>query len=81
LTRADLEPVTSALDTARNSMLNNSSQDAYTFLNDADDALFTTAIGEDSSATMTIVEKSAPIRNHIENARSMLLAGDLPNAL
>ena len=46
-----------------------------------DDALFKTAIGEGPSATMTIVEKSAPVRNHIENAQSMILAGDLPNAL
>jgi hypothetical protein len=81
LTRADLEPVTSALDSARNSLLNNSGQDAYTFLNDADDALFKTAIGEGPSATITIVEESAPIRNHIENAQNMILAGDLPNAL
>jgi hypothetical protein len=81
LTRADLGSVTTALDSARDSILNNSSQDAYTFLNDADDALFRTAIGEGPSATMTIVEISDPIRNHIENAQNMLLAGDLPNAL
>ena len=81
LTRADLGPVTSALDSARNSLLNDSSQDAFTFLNDADDALFKTAIGEGPSATMTIVEKSALVRNHIENAQSLILAGDLPNAL
>jgi hypothetical protein len=61
--------------------LGNSSQDAYTFLNDADDALFRTAIGEGPSATITIVEISEPIRNHIENAQTMLLAGDIPNAL
>jgi hypothetical protein len=81
LTRADLGSVTTALDSARDSILNNSSQDAYSFLNDADDALFRTAIGEGHSATMTIVEISDPIRNHIENAQNMLLAGDLPNAL
>jgi hypothetical protein len=81
LTRADLGSVTSALDSARDSMLNFSSQDAYTFLNDADDALFQTATGEGPSATITIVEISEPIRNHIENAQNMLLAGDLPNAL
>ncbi len=80
LTRADLGSVTSALDSARDSILNFSSQDAYTFLNDADDALFQTATGEGSSATITIVEISEPIRNHIENAQNMLLAGDLPNA-
>jgi hypothetical protein len=81
LTRADLGPVTSALDSARDSILNFSSQDAYTSLNDADDALFQTAIGKGPSATMTIVEISEPIRNHIENAQNMLLAGDLPNTL
>jgi hypothetical protein len=81
LTRADLGPVTSALDSSRDSILGNSSQDAYTFLNDADDALFRTAIGEGPSATITIVEISEPIRNHIENAQTMLLAGDIPNAL
>ena len=81
LTRADLENVTSALDSARDSILGNSSQEAYTFLNDADNALFRTAIGEGPSATITIVEISVPIRNHIENAQKALLAGDLPNAL
>jgi hypothetical protein len=81
LTRADLGPVTSALDSARDSMLNFSSQAAYTSLNDADDALFQAAIGKDPSATITIVELSEPIRNHIENAQNMLLAGDIPNAL
>jgi hypothetical protein len=55
LTRADLGPVTTALDSARDSILINSSQEAYTFLNDADDALFRTAIGEGPSATMTII--------------------------
>jgi uncharacterized protein (UPF0333 family) len=81
LTRADFENVTSALNSARDSILGNSSQDAYTFLNDADDALFRTAIGEGPSATTTIVEISVPIRDHIENAQTMLLAGDLPNSL
>ena len=81
LTRADLGPVTSALDSARDSILNFSSVDAYTFLNDADDALFKTAIGKGPSSTTTIVEISEPIRNHIENAQNMLIAGDLPNAL
>jgi hypothetical protein len=81
LTRADLGSVTTALDSARDSILNNSSQDAYTFLNDADDALFRTAIGEGPSATMTIIKLSEPIRNHIESAQNALLAGDLPNAL
>jgi hypothetical protein len=81
LTRADLGPVTTALDSARDSLLSNSSQDAYTFLNDADDALFRTAIGEGPSATVTIIEKSVPIRDHIDNAQALILAGDLPNAL
>jgi hypothetical protein len=81
LTRADLGPVTGALDSARDSMLNFSSQAAYTSLNEADDALFQTAIGKGPSATITIVEISEPIRNHIENAQHMLLVGDLPNAL
>ena len=81
LTRADLGPVRSALDSARDSILNNSSQDAYSFLNDAGDALFRTAIGEGPSATMTIIEISEPIRNHIESAQNALLAGDLPNSL
>jgi hypothetical protein len=81
LTRADLGPVTSALNSARDAILANSSQDAYTSLSDADDALFRTAIGEDPSATITIVEISEPIRNHIENAKKALLEGDFPNAL
>ena len=81
LTRADLGPVASALDSARDSILNYSSVDAYTFLSDADDALFQTAIGKGPSATNTIVENLVPVRNHIENAQNMLIAGDLRNAL
>jgi hypothetical protein len=81
LTRADLEPVTSALDSARDSMLNNSSQEAYSFLNDVGDALFRIAIGEGPSRSKTIIEISEPIRNHLESAKNALLAGDLPNAL
>jgi hypothetical protein len=81
LTRADLGPVTSALDSARDSMLNFSSHDAYTSLSEADDALFQTAIGKGPSATTTIVELLEPIRNHIENAQNMLIVGDLPHAL
>ena len=49
LTRADMGPVTSALNSARDSLLGNSSQDAYTFLNDADDAMFRIAQGEGPS--------------------------------
>jgi hypothetical protein len=81
LTRADLGPVTSALDSARDSILNYSSVDAYTFLSDADDALFKTAIVKGPSSTTTIVEKLVPVRNHIEAAQNMLIAGDLPIAL
>jgi hypothetical protein len=81
LTRADLGPVTTALDSARDSILNNSSLEAYTFLNDADNALFRTAIEEGPSATMTIIKISEPIRNHIESSQNALLADDLPSAL
>jgi hypothetical protein len=81
LTRADMEPVTSALNLAREAILANSSQDAYTSLNDADDALFRTALGQGSSAMTTIIEINAPMRNHIENAQNALLAGDLPKAM
>jgi hypothetical protein len=81
LTRADFALVTSALDSARDSMLTNSSQDAYTFLNDADDELFKTALSKGPSAMINITEISDPMRNHIESAQKALLAGDLPNAL
>jgi hypothetical protein len=81
LTRADFALVTSALDSARDSMLTNSSQDAYTFLNDADDELFKTALSKGPSAMITIIEISDPMRNHIESAQKALLVGDLPNAL
>jgi hypothetical protein len=81
LTRADFALVTSALDSARDSILTNSSQDAYTFLNDADDELFKTALAKDPSAMMTVIEITDPMRNHIESAQKALLVGDLPNAL
>ena len=81
LTRADMEPVTSALNSARDSLLGNSSQDAYTFLNDADDALFRIAQGEGPSATTTIIKISEPMRSHIEGAQQALLVGDAPKAL
>jgi hypothetical protein len=81
LTRADMEPVTSALNSARDSLLGNSSQDAYTSLNDADDALFRTALGQGSSAMTTIIEITQPMRNHIESAQNALLVGDLPRAM
>jgi hypothetical protein len=81
LTRADMGPVTSALNSARDSLLGNSSQDAYTFLNDADDALFRIALGQGSSAMTTIIEINEPMRNHIESAQNALLVGDLPRAM
>jgi hypothetical protein len=81
LTRADFAPFTSALDSARNSILTNSSQDAYTSLNDADDALFITALGKGPSAMTTIIKVSDPMRNYIDNAQEALLHGDLPNAI
>jgi hypothetical protein len=81
LTRADFAPVTSALGSARNSILANSSQDAYTSRNDADDALFITALGKGPSSMIIIIKISDPMRNHIENAQEALLHGDLPNAM
>jgi hypothetical protein len=81
LTRADMEPVTSALNSARDSLLGNSSQDAYTFLNDADDAMFRIAQGEGPSAATTIIKITEPIRSHIEGAQQALLVGDAPKAL
>jgi hypothetical protein len=81
LTRADMGPVTSALNSARDSLLGNSSQDAYTFLNDADDALFRIAQGEGPSAMTTIIKITEPMRSHIEGAQQALLVGDAPKAL
>jgi hypothetical protein len=81
LTRADFALVTGALDSARDSILVNSSQDAYTSLNDADNELFKTALSKGPSAMITIIEISDPMRNHIESAQKALLVGDLPNAL
>jgi hypothetical protein len=81
LTRADMGPVTSALNLAREAILANSSQDAYTSLSDADDALFITALGHGPSATTTIIEINAPMRYHIESAQNALLVGDLPRAM
>jgi hypothetical protein len=81
LTRADFALVTSALDSARDSILANSSQDAYTFLNDADDELFKTAQAKGPSAMITIIEITDPMRNNIDNAQEALLHGDLPNAM
>ena len=81
LTRADMGPVTSALNSARDSLLGNSSQDAYTFLNDADDAMFRIAQGEGPSAATTIIKITEPMRSHIEGAQQALLVGDAPKAL
>ena len=81
LTRADFALVTSALDSARDSILNNSRHDAYTSLNEADNELFATALGKGSSAEMAIIEVSGLMRDHIESAQKALLIGDLPNAL
>jgi hypothetical protein len=81
LTRADLNPVTSALNSARQSIFGNLTQDAYFSLSYADNALFRTALQEGPSATASVIAISEPIRNHIESARQALLAGDVSNAL
>jgi hypothetical protein len=81
LIRADFEPVTGLLNSARELTFGNSTQDACVSLSDADDALFTTAIDEGLSATITIVTITEPIRNHIDGAQKALLEGDLPKAL
>ena len=82
LTQADMEPVTSALNSARDSLLGNGTlQDAYASLNDADVALFRIAQDKSPSATTTIVKMSEPMRNHIEGAQQALLADDAPKAL
>lgn len=81
LTRADLAPVTSALNSARDWITGNSTQDAYSSLNDADNVLFRVAEQEGPTAAVIIVDMSEPIRNHIEGAKKALLVGDAPNAL
>ena len=43
--------------------------------------MFITATGEGDSDTITIVEITEPIRNHIESAKKALLEGDLSSAL
>jgi hypothetical protein len=78
LTRADMGPVTSALDSARVSLLGNGTlQDAYTSLSDADNALF--RIAQDKGAT--IINMSEPMRFHIESAQNALISGDASKAL
>jgi hypothetical protein len=81
LTRADFSNVTSALDSARDSILSNSSRDAYISLSDANDALFITALGKGPSAITTIIKITDPMRNNIANAQEALLHDDLPNAM
>jgi hypothetical protein len=82
LTQADMEPVTSALNSARDSLLGNGTlQDAYASLNDADDAMFRIAQGEGHSAATIIIKITEPMRNHIESAQNALLADDAPKAL
>jgi hypothetical protein len=81
LTRADMEPVTGALNSTREAILGNSNQDAYTSLNDADNALFRIAQDEGPLATTTIIKITEPMRSHIEGAQQALLVGDLPKAL
>jgi hypothetical protein len=81
LTRADFGPVTSALNSARESIYGNATQDAYFSLSYADNALFRTASQEGPPATASVIVMSEPIRNLIESARQALLAGDVSNAL
>ena len=50
LTRSDFEPVTSALNSARDWITGNSTQDAYSSLNDADNVLFRVAEQEGPTA-------------------------------
>jgi hypothetical protein len=81
LTRSDFEPVTSALNSVRDWITGNSTQDAYSSLNDADNVLFRVAEQEGPTAAVIIVDMTEPIRNHIEGAKKALLVGDAPNAL
>jgi hypothetical protein len=81
LTRADFMSVTDALNSARESLMQNATQDAYFSLNFADNALFRAAVEEGPSATAPIVEMSRAASSHIDNAQKALLDGDVPNAL
>jgi hypothetical protein len=81
LTRADFGPVTSALNSARQSIYGNLTQDAYFSMSYADNALFRTALQEGPSATASVIVVSEPVRNHIESARQALLADDVAKAL
>jgi hypothetical protein len=80
LTRADFGPVTSALNSARDSLMQNATQGAFFSLNFADNALFRTA-DEEPGATVAIIEMSQPVRDHIDAAQKALLGGDIPNSL
>ena len=82
LTRGDFEPVTSALNSARESLMANATEDAYFSLNFADNALFRTADNaEGPSASVSITEMSQPVRDHIDAAQEALRGGDIPNSL
>jgi hypothetical protein len=84
LTRADFGPVISALNSARQSIHGNATQEAYFSLSYADNALFRNALQEGQEGlqtTASLIAMSEPIRNHIESARQALLSGDVSNAL
>ena len=81
LTRGDFEPVTSALNSARQSLMENATEDAYFSLNFADNALFRAAENEGPSASVTIAEMTQPLRDRIDAAQEALLGGDIPNSL
>jgi hypothetical protein len=81
LTRSDFDSVTSAMNSARESLTQNATEDAYFSLNFADNALFRTAQEEGPSATAVILQMSQPVRNHIDGAQKALIGGDTPRAL
>ena len=81
LTRAEFEPVESALNSARQSLMENATEDAYFSLNFADNALFRAAEIEGPSASVTITEITQPVRDRIDAAQEALLGGDIPNSL
>ena len=80
LTRADFEPVTSALNSARDSLMANATEEAYFSLNFADNALFRAADDAEASAS-DITEMTQPVRDRIDSAQEALLGGDIPNSL
>jgi hypothetical protein len=81
LTRADFEPVTSALNSARESLMANATEDAYFSLSFADNALFRAADDEGPSASITITEITQPVRDRIDSAQDALLGGDVASSL